>query len=223
VDFAYPKEVLEQLQSVHKSVTVLDHHKTAQGWLEGVKGCHFDMTKSGCVLAWEFFHPDKPVPELLLDIQDRDLWKFERPNSKAVHAGLALLNGNMHAWDQIIYSELVASGNTLLRRQDQAVESHVKHKVKVIDFQGYKVGITNSSEYASEIGNGICNATDLYQINFAAIYVITNRDSVLFSLRSVGEMDVAKVAEKFGGGGHKNAAGFQTSLDVLTEIIKGSI
>jgi len=33
-------------------VVVLDHHQTAQKALEGLNFAHFDMTKSGAVLAW---------------------------------------------------------------------------------------------------------------------------------------------------------------------------
>jgi phosphoesterase RecJ-like protein len=34
------------------------------------------------------------------------------------------------------------------------------------------------------------------------------------SLRSKGDLDVAKIAEHFGGGGHKNAAGFRIKSDL---------
>ena len=37
------------------------------------------------------------------------------------------------------------------------------------------------------------------------------------SLRSKGEIDVASIATEYGGGGHKNAAGFKTTLP-LDEI-----
>jgi nanoRNase/pAp phosphatase (c-di-AMP/oligoRNAs hydrolase) len=30
-----------------------------------------------------------------------------------------------------------------------------------------------------------------------------------FSLRSLGDFDVSEIAKEFGGGGHKNAAGFK--------------
>jgi nanoRNase/pAp phosphatase (c-di-AMP/oligoRNAs hydrolase) len=33
-----------------------------------------------------------------------------------------------------------------------------------------------------------------------------------WGLRSIGSFDVSKIAAKFGGGGHRNAAGFQTPI-----------
>ena len=223
VDFSYPKDVLEQLRSVHKLVMVLDPHKTAQADLEGVKDCVFDMTKSGCVMTWEYFHKNEKVPELLLDIQDRDLWKFKRKNSKAVHAGLKLLRNQMSEWDLAAtdsghYVNLVVKGETLLEAQDLQVESYVKNKIKIINFQGYKVGITNATDLASEIGNAICLDKKL-GVDFALIYCITSDNEVLCSLRSDGDMDVSAIAKKFGGGGHKNASGFVISIGTLSKLL----
>jgi phosphoesterase RecJ-like protein len=42
-----------------------------------------------------------------------------------------------------------------------------------------------------------------------------------FSLRSKGDIDVSKIAIKYGGGGHHNAAGFTASLEAKYEIIEG--
>jgi phosphoesterase RecJ-like protein len=42
-----------------------------------------------------------------------------------------------------------------------------------------------------------------------------------FSLRSKGDIDVSKIAQKYGGGGHLNAAGFVAPLEVMNKIIEG--
>ena len=41
-----------------------------------------------------------------------------------------------------------------------------------------------------------------------------------FSLRSKGELDVSKIALKFGGGGHKNGAGFIGNFDDIEKILE---
>ena len=224
VDFSYPKAVLEAMNAEHASVTVLDHHKTAEADLKDLPYCHFNMDKSGCVMAWEFFHPGITTPALLLDIQDRDLWLFKRPNSKAIHAALQLLDGNMEDWDLAAkgvghYQKLVESGNLLLKRQDKAVKSAVDHKVKVTTLFGHKCGLINANDLSSEIGCGLYDSKAL-NVDFALIYCITKENSVLLSLRSKGDFDVSALAAKFGGGGHKNAAGGQTDIDTLVKILK---
>jgi hypothetical protein len=42
---------------------------------------------SGARLAWDFFWPDKQVPDLINFIEDRDLWRFAMPNSKQFFSG----------------------------------------------------------------------------------------------------------------------------------------
>lgn len=227
LDFSYPRNVLEGLQAVHEKVVVLDHHKTAEEALKGLKCCHFDMHKSGCVLAWEYFHPDVAVPELLLDIQDRDLWHFKRPTSKATHAGLSLLEGDMESWGQAVkwpvyYKQITFNGDLLLKREALIIKSAIKSKIKQIEFCGYKCGITNSTDLASEIGNAICVDKKL-NVDFAVVYCITSEDDVLLSLRSAGDFDVSEIAKKFGGGGHKNASGARVSIETLAEILKGNM
>lgn len=227
VDFSYPRDVLEQLQSVHKSVIVLDHHKTAEASLKGCPGCQFDMHRSGCVMAWEYFHPTEPVPDLLLDIQDRDLWLFKRPNSKATHAGLQLLKGDMLVWNGVVesptrYQTLVQEGRLLLKRQKIAIDNAVKGKVKIVNMSGHKVGITNTTDLASEIGSAICESK-VHNVDFAICYCITNEDDVFLSFRSVGNFDVSTIAAKLGGGGHKNASGARIGISTLAKLIKGDM
>jgi oligoribonuclease NrnB/cAMP/cGMP phosphodiesterase (DHH superfamily) len=227
LDFAYSREILEGLQKIHKSVIVLDHHKTAEEALKGMCGCHFNMDKSGCVLAWEYFHPNAPVPDLLLDIQDRDLWQFKRPNSKAIHAGLAMLEGSMNKWELAAcgpgaYHKVVSDGELLLKRQDLAVASALKGKVQILPMQGYKVGVTNSTDLSSEIGNGIC-LSENFDVDFAIVYCITASNQVLLSLRSIEDFDVSKVAQVYGGGGHKNASGATVPLKILIDLLEGKL
>lgn len=226
LDFAYPKDVLEALQDVHKSVVVLDHHKTSEEALRGVKGCQFDMHRSGCVMAWNYFHPGVPVPDLLQDVMDRDLWLFKRPNSKSIHHALDLLDGNMASWDTIVkspelYRATVEVGNTLLQKEYLAVLSYVKGKIKIINFKDFKVGITNSSDLASEIGNAICESPAMKtRVDFAIVYCITKDNDVLLSFRSRPDFDVSEVAKTLGGGGHKCASGAKVSLEVLSKILR---
>jgi phosphoesterase RecJ-like protein len=54
-----------------------------------------------------------------------------------------------------------------------------------------------------------------------AVFIKEGKDDwISVSLRSKGQRDVAQVAREFGGGGHRNAAGFRvlgTSVDKLRE------
>jgi len=43
---------------------------------------------------------------------------------------------------------------------------------------------------------------------FGATYYQDSNMQIHFSLRSIGDYDVSKIAKQFGGGGHRNAAGY---------------
>lgn len=229
VDFSYPRDVLEALQKRCKSVVVLDHHKTAEEALRGLKGCYFDMKKSGAVLAWEYFHPGVPIPQLLLHVQDRDLWNWNLPGTKEVLSGLALTEGGMGLWRYYDNAEgvqfLYNSGVSIVAYEQLLLKSKIKHaKIVWFSVNGVlrKAGVINSTELASEVGNLICLDEKL-EADFAIVYSLTKDNDVLLSFRSVGDFDVSHIAKAFGGGGHKNASGARMNFSQLQWLITGNL
>lgn len=226
VDFSYPKNVLEELRARVDTLVVLDHHKTAEEALRGFPGAHFDMNKSGAVLAWEYFHPGIPVPLLLLNIQDRDLWKFELANTDEITAALPLLRGNMEYWDSIVkdndgYLNLAMDGSVLIEYDELQVENALKDVV-VLPFKGYKAGVRNWTGNASNLGEAIYKSREL-GVDFSLTYFIGSDGRPVFSFRSQGDMDVSKLAKELGGGGHKNASGCPTTMAVLADLLAGKL
>ena len=230
LDFSYPRRVLVALQGLCASVVVLDHHKTAQADLEGLEGCTFNMAKSGCVLAWEYFHPGVPVPRLLEHIQDRDLWAWKLNGTKEICKAIPSMLEDMGQWDSVCFGGeestnftlgyLWRSGIVICALDDLKIKSMLK-RVRVVNFCGHKTGIINATEFASEIGNAICMDSSL-DVELALVYNITKDNTVAVSLRSVGEFDVSVIAKKFSGGGHKNASGCSLPIETLLQILKES-
>lgn len=212
VDFSYKRPVMIELAAKAKSILVLDHHKTAQAELDGLNDeCPnvqvvFDMNKSGAVLAWEHFHPLRAAPQFFLYLQDRDLWTKRLPDVDAFTMALRSYPQDFNIWDKIYDSpqEIIAGGRSIERYYRTLVESAKKHAF-YRDIGGYVVPVVNgslfmSSEVAGELAEG--NA-------FAAMYAETEK-GVIWSLRSRAPdgADVSEIAKRYGGGGHKHAAGF---------------
>jgi len=86
LDFTFPRDVIGDMHDHCKELVIIDHHGTTAKELEGLPYVVFDERKSGAVLAWEYFHPSAPIPELLRYIMDRDLWQFRLPQSREVFA-----------------------------------------------------------------------------------------------------------------------------------------
>lgn len=218
VDFSYPRVVLERLRESVAELVVLDHHKTAAEDLEGFAGATFDMTKSGARLAWEYFFPGMPAPKIVEYVEDRDLWRWQLPQSKEISAYITSFEFDYLTWDRISrelssesdFSHCVWEGAAILRERDKAVEMLCEN-AGLMDIGGYFVPVVNTACYISEVANKLCEKHPAAP--FAACY-FDARGSIKrkWSLRSTRGFDVTTVAKKYGGGGHPAAAGFSADL-----------
>lgn len=218
VDFSYKRAEMFALAKNAKSILVLDHHKTAQAELDGLSGpnlkVHFEMERCGAMLTWRHFFPDEAAPLFLAYIQDRDLWTKQLPGVEEFTSALRSYPMDFGVWNQIILESrraekarlpepLISEGGAIQRYFRTLVESAKKH-AHPRDIGGYVVPVVNASLFlASEVCGELAEGQP-----FAAMYAETST-GVIWSLRSrLDGIDVSEVAKKFGGGGHKNAAGF---------------
>ena len=216
VDYSYDKPTLEQLVADNKSVVVIDHHQTAQEAVMSFPQNIFDNNHSGAVLTWQYFHPDSEVPELLRYVEDHDLWRFALPENREYNTALGQYPMTFESWDALI-AELAASeanrvnftakGALIAKFEDRLVDTIMGFKERV-HFEGHDVWAINASRvYRSILGNKLAELNEANgEIPIGIVYY-HSRGAVSVSVRSKGDVDVAAMAEKYGGGGHKNAAG----------------
>ena len=227
VDFSYPRAFLEErILPVALKVVLIDHHKSALEELRGLSAPNFDMSpsamdKSGAMLAWEYvaghFDSPKSTPYLIRIIQDRDLWKFEFPETKAVTAALFSKNLTYKTlgkfmWDRKAVTILRKQGEVLLQAHDKECRSLIKYAKRIVPVQigdnEIEVVVVNAPpKYSSDVGNILS-----LEHPFAMTYW-DSQNNREFSLRSNSEnpehVDVSEIAKLFGGGGHKHASGFK--------------
>ena len=225
VDYSYDKETLEGLRSVNRSVIVLDHHQTAQEAVTAFPENVFDLEHSGAVLSWTHFHPDKKVPRFLEYIEDHDLWKWNLPHTREISALIGLYDFNFETWDKLAaqfdnegtFQKLVERSRMLYEGKRRYIKELLGYAEKV-KFEDYEVYAVNCARpYRAEVGNQLAKRHPPFGI------VWYHYDGMFHvSLRSRGDFDVAKLAEKYGGGGHKNAASvrFKTWSEVPFEYIE---
>lgn len=216
LDFSYKRPEMEALAAGAASVVVLDHHKTAEAELAGLAGdrltVRFDMGKSGGRLAWEFFHPHRPVPWLIEYTEDRDLWLWKLPDSRAVSAYLASRPFDFDLWDGLddqlqvgcpAWRDMITEGTAIIRYQDQKVKEQARLAGEV-EIDGHRVLAMNATHLISEIAGKLAEGRP-----FGACFFIRADGRKVWSLRSRdGGVDVSEIAKRRGGGGHRNAAGF---------------
>lgn len=205
VDFSYRRELILELKSQVADLIILDHHTTAQDELEGLPFATFDMHKSGARMAWEYWHPETQVPDLIAYIEDKDLWLWKLEQSKEFSVALHSYPMEFEVWKTLTPEHLKLEGVALLRLQEQMIQSAL-NRVSFQNLFGYSVPVVNATEFRSEIANYLCKLHP--QAPFAAAYHYDKHGEQNWSLRSIGEFDVAALARQVGGGGHKNASGF---------------
>jgi len=217
VDFSFKRRVMHHLIEQCKSMVVLDHHASAERELDGIFNYEkaqgvFDMENSGAMLAWKWFNPNSNIPGMLELIEDRDLWRFDYDDTKAVCAALYSYEFSFPLWSELSQNidGLIDPGLALLRSQDKDVQGMLKY-ARDADIAGHIVPVLNCHpKYSSDVGYALAKDKP-----FAATYSDTSSNRV-FSLRSSETgVDVSKIAEIFGGGGHKHAAGFSMGAPEL--------
>lgn len=239
LDFSYPLEDLKKFAEVARRVSVLDHHKTA---LERYKketkslseftidenlSVYFDMSRSGAMIAWDTFNTSKLfTPSLINHIQDRDLWKFELVETKAYTAALRSYPQTFKVWDDLAedhgynnndcYLQFILEGEAILRYFNQQLTFALADTKREITIDGVKGLSANLPPmFASDAGSILAEESG----TFGLTYFINQNGHYSCSLRSIGDFDVSSIAKKFGGGGHKNAAGFSIrEISYMNEI-----
>lgn len=217
VDFSYKRAVVEQMLKSAQRVRLIDHHATAIDDLDGLEGLYWytDKNRSGARLAWDFIFYGDPPPPALAHIEDRDLWRFALPFTREIMAAIFARPYTFEVYDELMsrtdMSSLIAEGRAIEMKHHKDVAELVKKFRRTMSIGGHDVPACNIPyTYSSDAGHLMAKGAP-----FAACYTDTptGRD---FSLRSSGEpgsVDVSEVAKMYGGGGHRNAAGFSVPRD----------
>jgi uncharacterized protein len=223
-DFSFKRPVMLEVAERARSIVVLDHHMSAQKELDGLPFCTFDMSKSGGRLAWEYLFQErsprfdiKSPPLLVKYTEDRDLWRWRLDASKEINMAIRSYPMDFETWDHLekIFPTLRTEGEAILRFQNQHIEAakgycrRVNLRDPATDPLFADVPFINATFSISELLNAILDAEGEDGAKIACAWFQRSDGLYQYSLRSVGSIDVSEFASSRGGGGHKNAAGFE--------------
>lgn len=233
VDFSYKRPVLLQMLEKATRIEIYDHHKSAREDLEGLDHekllVVFDMERSGAGITWDEFHLDEgsePTarPWFIDYIEDNDLWRHKLPECKAVLEWLRSHPTAQHFdfFDANKYGDVpdfvFRDGRAILRAKKILVEQAMTfaHRVQFQLPEGLTEMFVSNVPFflASEVGHALAErnkATSRTPVGITYYRQADGRWSLSF--RSVDGYDCSQIALKFGGGGHKGAAG--ATVDAL--------
>lgn len=235
-DFCFKLPEMEKLLGLAQKVIVFDHHLTAKETLEKLAGTpnlfvHFDVMKSGAGVAWDIMNPIGERPLLISQVEFNDthapqdvpletrktieFFRALKPEFASVERMFRFME------DPFTQPVVEQAGAILVERKALHVADLVKN-AEAIQLQlplgddlgtpAFRVWATEAPYFLnSETGGALARhpLPDGSTPDFAVTYT-REPGKWRVSLRSTDQQqDVRVVAQAFGGGGHRNAAGFE--------------
>lgn len=218
-DISFSLELMEELCDEFKSVTWIDHHKSAWNDYEehimGGKnsfGVVYDHQISACELTWKYFYPEREMPHAIMLLgmydtwrrEDEDLWDCQIMPYQTVRKMDFSIDAILEDMKNARYVDMsIEQGQIMLKRD----WSHYK----MIARKAVLCSLLDEPMYVVNTPIGQSNIPELLYDENAKTVCCWYFDGEMYrySLRSAKDgPDVSEIARVFGGGGHKHAAGF---------------
>ena len=230
LDIVFSRPIMEQLNQQAHSLVVLDHHRSAANDMRGFRcmcgHVHFNLNKSACRLAWEYFHPDEDAPSLIRYVEDNDLYRFKIPGSVEYLAALTAGPYSFTRWAAIL--AMSSPEMEAFMQRGKVIQAHARKLAESMAVEAYPVevnghrGLMANAPFVlhTEVGQILNRQSG----TFSLMWCMDNNGSrVRIGLRSVDDFDLIPLAKSFGGGGHQNSAGFRLPLNRLPELLDGKL
>ena len=235
VDYSFTEATKRQLEAIlekTKDVVWIDHHKSSTVFVENNKKffelfdnrwCDasivyptriIDEAKSGALLVWEYFYPEVEAPTHIKYIDDYDRWIHQYKESIIFKTYMDSYNHTPweSIWECLMYADMnniILEGTAIKRYADSQDTMYARRLAFETTINGIEcIAICRP-------GNSTALAEKFNDYPLGVVFQY--KDGVYsFSLYSKNkDIDCSKIAESFGGGGHKGAAGFTSNYVVL--------
>ena len=225
VDYSFSDsqiDLLQKLMQITNNIIWIDHHKSSIEMLKNhpefnnINGIVKDGI-SGAALAYMYLYNVKydDIPLYLKYVSDYDLWLYRYGKNTEYFS--CYMNSVKFSIDSYIWEELESNNSFLneIIEDGKVIRRYIETQYQSIrdgygyecDVEGYKAFVVNSHGNSWVFGNKI-NEYDL------CVLWKFDGERYCYSLYSHKDVDCSEIAVRYGGGGHKAAAGC-TSINKL--------
>jgi nanoRNase/pAp phosphatase (c-di-AMP/oligoRNAs hydrolase) len=235
-DISLPVDFMFKL-SQEKDFVWIDHHisvieqyenKLKTENLEPIKGLRRVGT-AAMLLTWEYFYPNKEAPLGIKLLGLNDIFDLRDKRVRAFEYAMQAIGVNKptdKVWEELIedkmdIASMVEKGKAILSYIRNRNFRLVRAEAFVSEFEGYKCICANMPQGYSEFYDSLDNIKDYdVMVNF-----FMNKKNCwnLSFYTAKDNVDVSKIAEKFGGGGHAKAAGASSLKELPKFLQKGNM
>jgi len=225
VDFHFSAEVVKEMCEYAKTIYVFDHHKSAADTIAQYPEeviCHCDPGSklAGCELTWEYLFPMDAMPLAVVLIGDRDKWAWVHGEKTAKFTEGLHLHPNYpedEIWNELLDDEgnrntienILHDGEICLKYRDNKFKGFrdawgYETSLAIPDMGRYSCYVINIM-FHDAVGEMFGEKINEYDVCAATVF----KDGLWkISLRTARDnVDVSKICQKVGGGGHAGAAG----------------
>jgi oligoribonuclease NrnB/cAMP/cGMP phosphodiesterase (DHH superfamily) len=201
-----------KLLEITNNITWIDHHLSVIKEYEHLKlqGLRVDGT-AACELCWRYFYPSIKTPYAVELLGDYDVWKFAHGEATNYFQTAFYLNDhslNSKIWDEWLNPgyfpmEELEQGKIALQYRNNYYKGLIKSLSFFAEFEGYKAICCNAGSVSSQLFDSVKEEYDI-MIPFS-----WDGEQWKCSVYTTKDIDVSKIARKYGGNGHLQAAGFR--------------
>jgi oligoribonuclease NrnB/cAMP/cGMP phosphodiesterase (DHH superfamily) len=214
-DISVKKEIAEKINQCKKTFRLLDHHKTAEflntyEWATVIVQNKDDIKECGTSLLYQELYKeaynDNELGNFVEMVRLYDTWDWKQTQNdlpKKLNDIFVIIGYKDFIFYYSHFRNLFPNKfMELLKYKRREIDLAIDEKLKKVKIKGdYAISLCDRKDLTSELGSKILEKFE--NIN----YVMLIYDGGV-ALRSVGDFDVSEIAKQYGGGGHKNAAGF---------------
>ena len=221
VDFSLqPFENMVKLQNKYKVIWI-DHHESAikahERWnqehkepliIDGIR----QIGIGACKLVWNYLNKEDHTPTFVQLLAEYDVWDHSNPMTLPFQYGMRLFDtdpGNVDFWrslfDVEMVNKIVENGSMILKYEQTQNQKYIESCGFEIEFEGLKCICVNKMLTNSKIFDSVKNSS---KYDVMLTFGWKSNKWIVSLYTSKNDIDVSKIAVKYGGGGHKGAAGF---------------
>ena len=221
-DFSFNKEQLDKLMNVVEDIVIVDHHESVLKMdIHDYPNVHLDLSRSGAILAWEFFYGlDTKPPYLIELIGDRDVWNFFYGNHTKAMQMYISKNGHkdLHQYistdEEVAYVKLIDDLEPYILEVEREEAKHIKKAMTARPYliHGVEFVGLNITSGVSEILN---HASRIFSKPSFAFWEDENGIFQLSFRNYKDDIAVNEIAAIYGGGGHRQASASRFKYEQL--------
>lgn len=224
VDFCLqPFEDMLQIKEKANSFVWIDHHadkiEESKNFYTDIDGIRVDGI-AACELAWSYFFPIEDIPTFVSLLGRYDVWDHEAdPRVLPFQYGMKRYDTDPSKddifwnfwhdlWDDMgdMTDMIVSNGSIINEYVDSENEKYVKACAFETELEGYKCIAVNRTLTSSQIFDSIWDNT---KYDFMIAFGWRNGAWNVSIYTDKEGYDGSIISKKYGGGGHKQASGFQ--------------